>query len=429
MLMKSFTIPYGKGCLTFELPDAMEAEVIAPVDVPPVPDPVRAIEAALDTPVGSVSLEGFAGVRSAAIAVNDKTRPVPHEHLLPPLLGRLEALGLPPGAITLLIATGTHAPMTPDEYPAILPAGVIERYEVVSHDARDEANLVGVGESARGTPVWINRRYAEAELRVVVGNVEPHQFAGFSGGVKSAVIGLGGEATANRNHTLLLDPASGLGSYEGNPLRQDIEEMGQMVGVHFALNAVLNRHKQIVRAFAGEPRAVMETAIPVARRFCQVSVAQPFDLVIASPGGHPKDINLYQSQKALAHCEGIVKAGGEVILAASCPEGVGSQVYETWMEGMTSHQEVLARFAREGFRVGVHKAFQVARHCTHARILLVSQMDADRVRRLLLEPAASLEAAVRSAVGRLPAGGRVGVLPWASVTIPRLPAEQEQAGP
>lgn len=418
--MPKFTIPYGKTELSFNLPDARHVTLIAPQAAAPAPDPLAVVNRALDEPVGGVTLADFSDARSAAIAVNDKTRPVPHRHLLPPLLARLEDLGLPPEAITLLIATGTHSPMTPDEYPAILPPDIIERYPIICHNADNEASLIHLGQTERGTPVWLNRHYAQADLRLVVGNMEPHQFMGFSGGVKSAVIGLAGPETIHHNHAMMADAQAKLGSYGDNPARQDVEEIGRLVDIHFALNAILNRQKQIVRAIAGQPQAVMEQGIPLVRQIYQVGVAQPFDLMIVSPGGHPKDINMYQSQKGLAHAALVAKEGGTIILAAACPEGSGSDKYERWMAGKTSYRQVFDTFEREGFRVGPHKAFQIARDAAKVRVLLLSDMPDEFVRYLLLNPVDSLAAALEIALADLPPEAHIGVMPLANATVPVL---------
>jgi len=416
--MSTFTIPYGQGHLSFVLPDGLEAEVVTPRHTPAAPDPAAAVEAALDAPVGGVDLAQFRGVRSAAMAINDKTRPVPHGHLLPPLLRRLEELGLPPEAITLIIAIGTHPVMPPEEYPRVVPQEVLSRYRVLCHEGSKRENLVHLGTTSQGIPVWINHHFVEADLRIVVGNIEPHQIQGFSGGVKSAAVGLAGRDTINHNHAMLTDPRATLGRYADNPARQDLEEIGELIGVHFALNAILNGEKEIVHVIAGQPRAVMETGIPLSRAISQVAVAAPFDLVIASPGGHPKDINFYQSQKALAHAAGVARDGGTVILTAACPEGIGSPSYEVWMEGIHTYEEVFARFEREGFRVGPHKALLTARDAAHRRVYLVSEMAADVVRGLLLTPMDSIDGALATAVSDLPVDARVGILPRASSTIP-----------
>jgi nickel-dependent lactate racemase len=416
--MLAFAIPYGQGQLTFHLPDGLLVDAVEPAEVAAAVNPIGAVEAALRAPIGGVDWESWRGPRSAAIAINDKTRPVPHEHLLPPLLRRLEGLGLAPEAIRLFIASGAHPPMPASDFLQVVPAEVLARYPVLGHDAGDKPNLVHLGATSRGTPVWVNRRFLQADLRLVVGNIEPHQFQGFSGGVKSAAIGLAGRETIDRNHALMTDPQARLGRYEDNPARQDVEEIGQAIGVHLALNTILNGQKQIVHALAGEPRAVMEAGIPLSRSVCQVAVASPFDLVIASPGGHPKDINLYQSQKALAHASLVTRDGGAVILAAACPEGAGSRGYEAWMVGVRSYDEVFAKFEREGFRIGPHKAFQVARDAARVRAILVSEMAPELVRRLLLTPAKSIDEALGLALPELPTNARVAIMPWASSTIP-----------
>jgi nickel-dependent lactate racemase len=413
-MAREFKIPYGCGYLAFWLPDDRPVEWIAPHDEPAAPDPVQLARQALANPVGGVRLADFADARSTAVAIPDKTRPIPYAALYS-LLDALENMGMT--TITLLIATGAHAPMTPDEFEKILPDDILRRYPVISHDC-DAPNLVYRGETSRGTPVWANNDWINADLRIVVGNIEPHQFMGFSGGVKGAAIGLAGRVTINANHALMSDPRATLGCYDDNPARQDVEEIGRLIGVHFALNTILNRDKQIVHVLAGEPVAVMQTGIPLVRDLVEIPVSAPCDLVIASPGGHPKDIDLYQAQKALAHAARTTKPGGTEILVAACTEGSGSQRYESWMAGMTTHEEVLERFAREEFRLGPHKAFLIARDAVRVRVRLVSEMPGEQVRHLLLTPAASLDEALAEALAGLPPDARIGILPAANVTVP-----------
>lgn len=419
--MPTLQLPYGRGHLDLTLPDGLHVEVIAPRPAPPAEDPQRLAARALAAPVGGVRLADFAGARSAAIAISDKTRPFPLP-VLRALLDALADLGLPPEAITLLIGTGTHTPMPPEEFPAVVPPDLLARHPVYSHDC-DAPDLVALGVTSRGTPVTANRRYMAADLRLVVGNIEPHQFMGFSGGVKGAAIGLAGRETINRNHALLLDPRADLARYDDNPMRQEVEEIGRMMGVHFVVNAVLDRAKQAAHVLAGDPVAVMRAGIPLVRALYEFEVEAPFDVVITAPGGHPKDINLYQAQKALGHAIRITREGGTAILVAACPEGTGSAGYEAWIAGMRDHHAVLERFAREPFRLGPHKAFQLARDAVRARLLLVSEMPPDFVRGLLLTPA-TLPEAVALALHDAPPGARIAVLPVANATIPTLAAPQ-----
>lgn len=420
--MPEIRVPYGKDYLTAQFPESYTITSIVPKSVEPAPHPLEMVNQAIASAVGGIVLSQFKDVKTVAIAVNDKTRPVPHSHLLPPLLGRLETLGILPENITLVIATGTHPVMPPEEYTWILPDDIIARYPIICHDSDDKDSLVYLGDTARGTPVWVNKQYMNADLHLAVGNVEPHQFMGFSGGVKSVAIGVAGKQTINHNHSMMTDHHARLGEYHANPARQDVEEIGRMIRVDFVVNALLNAEKKIVEVIAGEPVAVMREAIPRVREIFQVEVSHSFDLVIASPGGYPKDLNVYQAQKALAHATLITKVGGTVILVAECPEGTGSDNYEKWIthESMITHDSVFERFESEGFHIGPHKAFQLSRDASKVRVLFVSSLEADFVKKLLLNPAESLQGAVDFAIVDLDGTSRIGVLPVANATIPML---------
>ena len=414
-------IPYAHSYLTVEIPDDVGVDIIKPPQTPAAPDPFGVVRAALDDLLGEVSWSDFVEAKSVAIAVNDKTRPVPHQYLLPPLLERLNSLEIPDEAITFYIAVGTHPPMKPDEFPTILPEEILQRCRVVSHDSENDENLIHLGETSRGTPVWANRGFVQSDRKIVIGNIEPHQFVGFSGGVKSAAIGLAGLETINHSHALMTHPDSQLGEYEANSARQDVEEIGRQIGVHLAVNAILNQDKQIVEVLAGDPVAVMRAGVPLSRQVCQVKVPQKYGLTIVSPGGHPKDINVYQSQKGLAHAARITHLGGTIILAAACPEGSGSTHYEDWAFGKKSYTEVIQTFLAEGFRIGPHKAFQIARDASRFRLMFYSEMGANLAGRLLLNPVEDLQIAVDAALADLQPGERVGVLAHAASTIPYLP--------
>lgn len=411
--MTTYTIPYGDSSLSFDLPRGVPVSVIAPKTFPPVTTPRQVVEETLQRS----SLQGFSNLPSVAIAINDKTRPVPHQHLLPPLLKKLESIGIPPRKVTLIIATGAHPPLTEEEFPQVVPPEVLDRCRVISHDCDDYRNLVHLGKTQRNTPVWINRTYAESTLRIVVGNIEPHQFQGFSGGVKSAAIGLAGRETINANHAWMTDPRSCLGAYEDNPARQDVEEIGEILGVHYALNVILNADKKILHALAGKPAQVIEEGIPIARDIYHVEVAAPFDLLIVSPGGHPKDINLYQAQKALAHASRVTKGGGTILLAAACPEGAGDEAFAAWMRESATLEDVLSRFHQKGFRVGPHKAYLFARDATRVNVHIKTDLPSEETKSFHLNPVNTLQTFLDR---RFSNQGCIAILPYANATIPKI---------
>jgi nickel-dependent lactate racemase len=421
-------VPYGRSALAAEIPDAFAVDIIELPDVTSAINPIAEVWRAIADPVGQLHWPDNDSVESVAIAVNDKTRPVPHHHLLPPLIDWLAERGVPDDAITLYIAVGSHPPMRQDEFPAVIPPDVLRRVRVVSHDAERDADLVHLGSTARGTAVWANREYVEADVKIVVGTIEPHQFAGFSGGVKSAAIGLAGLATINANHTLMTDPDSLIGTYATNPARRDVEEIGEFFGVQIAVNAILDHRREIVQVLAGDPVAVMEAGAPVAQSICQVAVPQNYGLVITSPGGHPKDINVYQAQKAVSSAARIVRPGGTMILTAACPDGSGSEHYEEWVAGKRTRAEVMDAFQAEGFRIGPHKAFQLARDTEQARLIVCSDMSIALTDRLLLDAADDLQSAVDRALAGLRPGERIAVLPHAATTIPHLDSGPPSVG-
>jgi nickel-dependent lactate racemase len=411
-------LPYRFSTITATLPDHIAVDLIEPALVPPAENPLEVVRISLDNPVSAVDWEAIPQAKRVGIAINDKTRPVPHQHLLPPLMEHLERLGVPDEAITFYIAVGSHEPMRTQEFPTILPDSIPRRYKVKSHDSVAKQGLIFLGVTKRGTAVWTNEDYYRSDIKIVVGSIAPHQFMGFSGGVKTAAIGLGGLITINQNHAMMTNPNSELGRYADNPARQDVEEIGRMIGVDLAVNVVLTQNKKIIHALTGDPQTVMKKGIPQARRVCQVAVNQEYRLMIASPGGHPKDIDVYQAQKGMYNAGRITHPGGTMILAAACPEGAGSSHYAEWMAGKKSYDEVLETFTAEGFRIGPHKAFLIARDAVQFRLLLFSEIDQQTAAQLLLEKVEDFQKTVDQAVFDLEPGERVGVIPHAASTIP-----------
>lgn len=408
-------LPYGQNFVEVNLP--LNAQWISPPEHQCPGDPVEVIAKALTEPL-SGRFGDFGNQTSVSIAINDKTRPVPHHLLLPPLVKHLQSHGIAKDHITFFIATGTHLPVQITEFTSFLPQEITEEYKVVSHDVYDVVNFVHLGSTSRGTPVVINKSYYEADLRIVVGDIELHHFAGFSGGVKSAVIGLGSRESIQCNHRMLVDENAAIGVYDANPLRQDIEEAGRIIGIHFALNAVLNENKQVVSAYLGKPEDVMRAGISAAVKLSAVKQEKRYDLVIASAGGYPKDINFYQAQKAISHASLFTKPGGTIILAAECREGSGSVGYEDFMKGVTSVAQIYQEFGKLGFVVGPHKALQVARQLEQHKILLFSNINPEKVCQWLITPIADMDISIEEEIKRFAHIPSVAVLPYATGVFP-----------
>jgi len=246
MNKSSYSLAYGKNYVNFSLPENFLADILLPQESQPSADAATLIQNALNAPLNNYVLPAPAPGDKAVIAVNDKTRPVPHHLLLPPLMEKLAQAGWQDKDVTFLIATGTHTPTPPEEFHLTLPDWVIQRYTIQSHNCDQTEQLVYVGETSRKTPAWINKTYYNASLKISIGNIEPHHFAGFSGSAKSVSIGLTGRKTINHNHKYLVHPLAKIGNFETNPLRQDIEEIGNLVGLDFVLNIIMNPAKQIL---------------------------------------------------------------------------------------------------------------------------------------------------------------------------------------
>ena len=290
------------------------------------------------------------GGKNIAIAINDQTRPLPHAMLLPVLLEFLIEKGAEASNIQFNIATGTHRKLTQPEILQVLPGNLHQMYRFCCHDCDAQDELVYLGETPQNTPVCINRSFYQADVKILVGNIEPHHFMGFSGGYKTASIGLTGRKTIETNHAMLPDPKAKLGHFYDNPMRKDVEDIGRMIGVDYALNIVMNDQKQILHVLWGDPYAVMEAGVPLALQGSRIDKKESecrYDLVIASAGGYPKDINLYQAQKAITNACLFSKKGGVIILVAGCRNGAGNQKFKDYARQASSWETVLEDFPQE----------------------------------------------------------------------------------
>lgn len=414
------SVPYGEGALEAVLPDGLDVTVIgpgcglgeevAPPVAPSAADEQAEIRRALAEPIGAPRLsELAAAARTAAVVVSDVTRPCPSHRILPALLEELSPLR--PEQISILFALGGHRPHSPEEQVRLVGEEVA-RSGVRLLDL-ETSRCRPVGTTSRGTRLEVFEPYLEADLRVCVGNIEYHYFAGFSGGAKAVVPGLCSYAAISDNHSMMLAPTARAGIMEGNPVREDIDEAAEMIGIDFILNVLLDEEKRIWHAVAGHFLAAHRAGAEIYDRRCDLRIAEAADVVIASPGGRPKDINLYQAQKTLDNVSGAVKDGGVIVLVARCPEGFGQRVFEEWMTGMGRPQVLIDRIRRE-FVLGGHKAAAVAGLLDRADVYLVSEFPDDVVRRMCMTPFSSVDEAVAAALARAGDSARCLVVPHGS---------------
>jgi len=386
-------------------------------------DPNQILTESFQNPLGRGPLSEDLTGKSIAIAINDQTRPLPYDEILEPFIAHLVSMKANPERISFFIATGTHKPLSEKEITRLLPGNIISTYPVMCHDCDQTDNLIYIGQTTAGTPVFVNKQYYKADIRVVIGNIEPHHFMGYSGGMKTAAIGLVGRETITKNHAMLSHPKAKKGLFRSNPMRMDVEEIGRLMGIHFAFNIVMDSNKRIMSAFFGEPGAVIRAGIAYYQDHFQMELDDHFsryELVIASPGGYPKDINLYQAQKALTHACLFAKKGGTIILAAECRDGYGSQPFEAFLSEYSSTQEIISAFESMPFRIGPHKAFQFAQQARDHRIFLVSEIKDTEDIRGLITPFDNIGTALSHAFSELPKASKIAVLPDATHVLPRM---------
>ncbi len=392
-------LPYGQTHLTLDLSDAcvdvLEGRRMA----------IDLVRLALATPIGRARLHKLVSPgQKITILASDVTRPCPTARLLAAVLEELEAGGVKRADVTVVFGLGTHRTQTPAEQARLLG----DLYGQVRCLDSTSAAMVPVGVTARGTPIEVCEPVLQADVRIALGAVEYHYFAGYSGGAKALVPGVCSAATIRHNHAMMVDPQARAGILEGNPVREDIEEGAALVGIDFILNVIMDEG-QVVLAAAGHPVQAHRWACQAVDYLSTVPLEYLADIVVVSAGGFPKDINLYQAQKALESAGAAVRAGGIIIWVAECREGFGNTTFEQWMVG-ASAGSIIQRIRQE-FVIGGHKAAAIAAIQQRATISLVSSLPANLVRDCGMEPYADVAAALESARSACGPLARIAVIP------------------
>ena len=413
----SLEFGFGHGKQVVRVPEKNLMGVLHANPAPAIASEEEEVRRALREPIGTPRLTQLLHPgEKIAIVSSDITRPMPTYKVMPALLDELYAAGVKAEDITLVLALGSHRKHTEEERRHLVGERAWNKIRCVDSDPDD---CVSLGVTAAGTHVDITRAVAEADRRICLGNVEYHYFAGYSGGAKAIMPGCSTRAAIQSNHSMMVRPEAAAGNLETNPVRRDIEEAAAICGIDFILNVVLGEHKEILRAAAGDVTLAHRELCAFLDTIYLKPLPKGADIVLVSQGGAPKDLNLYQTQKALDNARHAVRQGGIIILIGSCREGLGERVFEQWMTTSPSPEAMIERIGRD-FQLGGHKAAAIAMTLQKADIYLVSELEDDFVRSIFLTPQPSAQAALDRAFEKLGADATVLAMPFGGSTLPRI---------
>ena len=412
-----YKIGYGKEGQTFEIPNLYKVQSINPNKVEKLRIKKHTVEEALDNPIGTKKLEEIVKPEHKIVIVtSDITRPMPSYKVLPNILKRLKKSGVKEKNITIVFALGSHRKHTEEEKIKLVGKEIYK--SILCKDSSDD-DFIDMGKTSFGTPILINRTVAKADIRICLGNIEYHYFAGYSGGAKAIMPGVSNREAIQSNHSKMVEDGAEVGRLEDNPVRLDIEEAIKFCNIDFILNVIINEKKEIVHAVAGDYIKAHRKGCSFLDKLYKKNVKEKADIVIASQGGYPKDLNLYQTQKALANAVFAVKDGGIIILAGSCIEGFGESVFETWMKEAKSPEEMIKRI-QNNFQLGGHKAAAIGLVLKKADIYLVSKMNAKIVRNIFMHPYKTIQKALYDALKIKGKHANIIIMPYAGSTLPVL---------
>ncbi len=410
-------LPYGESQVSFEVPSNNLLGIFYPKAVVDKINEDRTLRRAMENPIGSPRLrEMVKRGQKVAIVTSDLTRPTPSNKMLPLIIEELEAVGIPDKDIFIVFALGIHRPMSEEEMREAISAAYFERFQTLNHDPE---NVVRLGVTSRGTPVELYRPLVEADVRICLGNIEFHYFAGFSGGAKAILPGCASRETIYANHRWMVTAEASVSRIEGNPVRMDLEEGGAMLGVDFILNVIVDSAHRIVAAYAGDVIAAHRAGCRAVIERGSVEIPCRGDIVVASPGGYPKDVNLLQSNKALQSAKDFVRDNGIVILVAECREGFGNAVMEQWMKEIPSPDETIRKIQQK-FVQGGHIAAAIAMIEKRIKIFFVSAFEPSSVRQIRWYPFESVQQALNRSLEILGKESKVIVLPEATSILARV---------
>jgi lactate racemase len=415
-------LAYGRDGLDVSLPDSAQITLLEPRYVPGLSDEDAAMRAALRQPMGTLPVRELVSPdTSVAIVFSDLTRPQPRRRMLPLLLAEIKSVA--PDRITLINGLATHRPNSHAELSEMLGDAILSRYRVIQHRATDRDKVVCVGQTRFGREAWVNREYLQADVKILTGFIEPHIFAGFSGGPKAVLPAVAGAEIILGNHSgqMLSDPQATWGVTDGNPIWEEMLEVAQMTEPDFLFNVTLNRDKQITGVFAGDLVAAHAAGIAHIRESAMVPVDQPFDVALTTNAGYPLDLDLYQTVKGISAAAQVVRKGGAILVASECWDGIPAHGnYKQLLWETSSPQELWDLVTAPDFRaLDQWEAFLHARLCLHADIHIYTDgLSDEQIRQAMLTPCRDIESTLEKLLEHY--GPRLCVLPQGPMTIPYL---------
>lgn len=411
-----FQLPYGNTLLEAEIPQQNIAYVLETRDQPGIPDETNAILQALHNPTGCAPLlDSVTSASRVVIIVTDATRPCPDDRILPVLLSELGKT-VPIDNITILIALGLHEPMTESQMKQKYGEAVFDKYRILNHDPE---KTVFLGTTSGGVPVEVNRVVIEADIVISTGFIEPHFFAGYSGGRKSIAPGVSSARAIRKNHgyDMLCHPMAKAGVLKGNPIHEDMVEQANMTGLDFIVNVLLNRKREITHIFAGNHVMAHETGCLAAREVFGIEVPSQVDISIVTNSGAPLDLDLYQTCKGIDTASQITRPGGIIIAVSSCHSGIGPASFQSLHAQSSSPFDILKRVRNDECGVGWQNQV-LARIQEQHEIYLVSNLSNDLPAGMMITPAATVEEAVSSALAKLGKSASIGIIPEGPLVLP-----------
>lgn len=412
-------LKYGKKEVQLPIQDKNIIKILNLKKQKALLNPKNKLRELLKNPIGCPSLRELIFQKKTSkilIIVNDITRPTPYEIILPPLLDELQQIGIKKENIIFIIATGIHRSNSQEEIKEMFGENIFSAYKFINHDC-DNPRQKDLGKLKSGNKLWVDSIVSDIDCIITTGVIVPHYFAGFSGGRKSILPGICGRKTIEANHAQMVHHDARAGNFKGNPVHEEMQEAAEKVGVDFNINVVTDENHKIVEIVAGELLTSWQKGVEVCKKIYLCPIEKKAEVVIASAGGYPKDINVYQAQKALENACHAVKPGGTIILLAECTEEYGEATFEKWIEEANTPDDIINRLKNK-FVLGGHKAYAIARAVKEVEVILISSLPSEKVQKLFFIPMENISQALNYIKDKYGEDFQAYILPSGNTVLP-----------